>query len=129
MNAPPDLKTRQEIIDAYRAHLRATMDADTDALDALLDDGFTLTHLTGDEQPKAAWLEQVRVGEFRWHGVEEKTVMVDADADAGTARLVGRIVTDATLYGTHADWRLQLTMDYARVGGDWIALRSAARAW
>lgn len=129
MNASSDLKTRQEVIDAYRAQLRAMTDADTDALDALLDDGFTLTHLTGEEQPKEAWLAQVKAGEFTWHGVEEKTVTVDADAGAGTARLVGRVIADATLYGSHADWRLQLTMDYARVGGDWIALRSAARSW
>lgn len=129
MNASPDLKTRLEVIDAYRAHLRAMTDADADALDALLDDAFTLTHLTGDEQPKDAWLAQVRAGEFSWHGVEEKTVTVHADADAGTARLVGHVITEATLYGTHADWRLRLTMDYARVGGDWIVLRSAARSW
>ncbi|MDG9717573.1 nuclear transport factor 2 family protein [Streptomyces sp. DH24] len=129
MNASPDLKTRKEVIDAYRAQLQAMTDGDTDALDALLDDGFTLTHVTGDEQPKDEWLAQVRAGEFACRWVEEKTVTVDADADGGTARLVGRIITDATLYGSRADWRLQLTMDYARVGDDWIALRSAARRW
>jgi hypothetical protein len=129
MNASPDLKTRKEVIDAYRAQLQAMTDGDTDALDELLDDGFTLTHITGNEQPKDEWLAQMRAGEFTCHGVEEKTVTVDADADAGTARLVGHIITDATLYGSHADWRLQLTMDYARVGDSWIALRSVARSW
>ncbi|WP_405886099.1 nuclear transport factor 2 family protein [Streptomyces sp. NBC_01136] len=48
------------------------------------------------------------------------TVEVDGD----DARLVGRIVTDATVYGTHANWRLQLTMDYARERDTWTALRS-----
>jgi hypothetical protein len=129
MNPSPDLKTRAEVIDAYRAQLRAMTDGDTEALDALLDDGFTLTDITGHERSKDEWLAQIRAGEFTCHGVEEKTVTVDADADGGTARLVGRIIVDADLHGSHADWRLQLNTAYARVGGDWIALRSVTRNW
>ncbi|NEA64017.1 hypothetical protein G3I56_15795 [Streptomyces sp. SID12488] len=35
----------------------------------------------------------------------EKSIAVDVDGD--TARLVGRIVTETTVYGTQADWPLQ----------------------
>jgi hypothetical protein len=127
MPAPSDDSARAEVIAAYRAHLRAMTDGDTDALDDLLDDGFTLTHITGYEQPKAEWLSQMRAERFVYHGVMEKNVT--ADVEGGKARLVGRIVTDATVYGTHADWRLQLTMDYARENGTWTALRSVATTW
>lgn len=129
MNNSPDLKTRKEVIDAYRAQLRAMTDGDTDALGDLLDDGFALTHITGHEQPKTEWLAQMRAGEFTYHDIEEKTVTVDVAPDGETARLVGRLITDATVYGAHADWRLQLTTDYARVDDAWIALRSVARSW
>ena len=33
-----------------------------DRLDALLADDFTAVHITGYEQPRADWLEQVRAG-------------------------------------------------------------------
>ena len=127
MPATPDDSDREEILAAYRAHLRAMTDGDTDALDDLLDDGFTLTHITGYQQPKAEWLSQMRAGRFVYHGVIEKNVAVDVEGD--TARLVGRIVTEATVYGTHADWPLQFTMNYARNGGTWTALRSVATTW
>ncbi|MER5182513.1 nuclear transport factor 2 family protein [Streptomyces sp. NPDC002896] len=127
MHASPDESAREEVIAAYRAHLHAMTDGDTDVLDDLLDDKFTLTHITGYEQPKAEWLSQMRAGRFVYHGVVEKNVTIDVEGD--TARLVGRIVTDATVYGTHADWRLQLTMDYAREGDTWTALRSVATTW
>ncbi|MET9445253.1 nuclear transport factor 2 family protein [Streptomyces sp. NPDC006610] len=133
MNASLALKTRQEVIEAYRAQLRAMIDGDAGALDALLDEGFTLTHPTGEEQPKAVWLAQVGGGECAYHGVEEKTVTVGIDGD--TARLVGRVVADATVHGTRAERRLQLTMEYRQAGdagdrGDtWIALRAVARDW
>jgi hypothetical protein len=127
MPASPDANAREEVLAAYRAHLRAMADGDTDALDDLLDDGFTLTHITGYQQPKAEWLSQMRAGQFVYHSVVEKNVIVDVEGD--TVRLVGRIVTEATVYGTHADWPLQFTMDWARGGEAWIALRSVATTW
>ncbi|MFJ1806743.1 MULTISPECIES: nuclear transport factor 2 family protein [unclassified Streptomyces] len=127
MNASPDANAREEVLAAYRAHLRAMTDGDTDALDDLLDDGFTLTHITGYQQPKTEWLSQMRAGQFVYHGVIEKNVAVDVEGD--TARLVGRVVTEATVYGTHADWPLRFTMDYAREGETWTALRSVATTW
>ncbi|MFC4502488.1 MULTISPECIES: nuclear transport factor 2 family protein [Streptomyces] len=127
MPASPDANAREEVLTAYRAHLRAMADGDTDALDDLLDSGFTLTHITGYQQPKAEWLSQMRAGQFIYHSVNEKYVAVDVEDD--TARLVGRIVTEATVYGTHADWPLQFTMNYARDGETWTALRSVATTW
>ncbi|MER5430096.1 nuclear transport factor 2 family protein [Streptomyces sp. NPDC002588] len=127
MPASPDGNAREEVLAAYRAHLRAMTDGDTDALDGLLDDGFTLTHITGYRQPKAEWLSEMRAGRFIYHSVKEKNVTVEVEGD--TARLVGRIVTEATVYGTHADWPLQFTMDYARDGETWTALRSVATTW
>ncbi|RNG22266.1 hypothetical protein [Streptomyces botrytidirepellens] len=41
----------------------------------------------------------------------------------------GRFITDATVYGTRANWRLQMTMDYARDGDTWSVVRSAATTW
>lgn len=116
-----------EVVEAYRALLRAMVEGDTDSLDELLDEDFTLTHMTGYVQPKREWLAQIRDGHFDYHGVEEKDVTVEVEG--GTARLVGRTVTDATVYGTRAPWRLQLALDYALTDGAWIALRSVASSW
>jgi hypothetical protein len=103
-------------------------DGDSEALGDLLDDGFTLTHITGYAQPKSEWLSEMRDGQFVYHGIEDKGVTVE-DGSAGTVRLIGRTVTDATVYGTHADWRLRLTLDYAHHSGAWTALRAVATTW
>jgi hypothetical protein len=102
-------------------------DGDTAALDAALDDGFTLTHMTGYVQPKAEWLAEMRAGQFVYHDAKERSTTVEVDGES--ARLVGRIITDATVYGTRASWRLQLTMEYARRNDTWAALRSVATTW
>ncbi|WP_192582888.1 nuclear transport factor 2 family protein [Streptomyces albicerus] len=116
---------RDEVLDAFRAQLRAMTDGDTDALDDLLADGSTLTHMTGYVQPKQEWLAQMREGRFDYHSIVDLDVEVDGD----TARLVVRTVTDATVYGTRADWRLQLTVDYAYENDAWIVVGSAASTW
>ncbi|MEU6251320.1 nuclear transport factor 2 family protein [Streptomyces sp. NPDC047043] len=127
MRPTADPSAREEILDAHRAYLEARHEGDTSALDALLDDGFTLTHMTGYVQSKAEWLAEMRQGRFAYHTIDGKSTTLDVDGDR--ARLVVRTVTDATVYGTRWDWRLQLTTDYARKGDIWVVLRTEATTW
>ncbi|MFD3308681.1 nuclear transport factor 2 family protein [Streptomyces sp. NPDC058694] len=127
MHPSPDQSAHEEITTAFGAYLQAMLDGDTDALDNLLADGCTLTHITGYVQPKDEWLSQMRAGRFLYHGIEEKSVTVEIDGD--TARVSGRFVTDATVYGTRANWRLEMTMDYAHEEDTWSVVRSAAETW
>lgn len=123
----PEDSARHDVLDAYRAHLRAMVTGDTDALGALLADDFSLTHMTGYVQPAAEWLSQIDDGQFTYHRVDERSTNLDLHDDA--ARIVGRIVTDATVYGTRASWRLQLELDYVRCNDTWLAVRSVASTW
>ncbi|WP_369230434.1 nuclear transport factor 2 family protein [Streptomyces sp. R21] len=127
MQPTADQSAREEILDAHRAYLEAMREGDTSVLDGLLDDSFTLTHMAGYVQPKAEWLAEMRQGRFVYHTIEEKSTTIDVDGH--TARLVVRTVTDATVYGTRWDWRLQLATDYARRGDTWGVLRTVATTW
>jgi hypothetical protein len=62
VSSSPEDSARQNVLDAYRTHLRAMVAGDTDALSALLADGFTLTHMTGYVQPATEWLTQMDEG-------------------------------------------------------------------
>jgi ketosteroid isomerase-like protein len=115
-----------DLVETYRAYLRAMTDGDTAALRELLADGFTLTHISGYVQSKTRWLLEMRAGKFRYHNVEEETVKVEVTGN--TAQVVGLITTDAMVHGTRADWRLRLSMDYYD-GCRWVALRSVATSW
>ncbi|MDT0568524.1 nuclear transport factor 2 family protein [Streptomyces sp. DSM 3412] len=127
MQPSPAQSARDEVTTAFRAYLQAMLDGDTDALDHLLAEGCTLTHITGYVQPKDEWLSQMRAGQFLYHGIEEKSVAVEVEGSTG--RVSGRFVTDATVYGTRAHWRLHMAMDYAREGDTWSVIRSAATTW
>lgn len=91
---------------------RAMLDRRTDRLDPLLDDQYSLTHITGYRQPKREWLSAIDSDEMRYHSAQERSVTIDVTGD--TAVLVGRSVVTATIYGARGTWNLQLTTNYTR---------------
>ncbi|MFG3552256.1 nuclear transport factor 2 family protein [Streptomyces sp. NPDC047725] len=126
--SPPTAETdRESVLQAHHAYLNAMVDGDAQSVDDLLDAGFTLTHMTGYVQPKAEWLAEMRAGQFVYHSIDEVDMALDLDGD--TAHLTVRTMTDATVYGSRAGWRLLLTTDYARRGTRWIPVRTIATAW
>lgn len=98
-----------------------------DELDHLLDNGFTLTHMSGYRQPKQEWLKELGQGQFDYHDIENQNV--NSDGDDHTARVYARTICDATVYGVHAPWHLQLTVDYVHRGDAWIALQAVGTQW
>jgi ketosteroid isomerase-like protein len=125
MNAADEDKTR--IIEAHREAYRAMLAANINQLAPLLDDGYSLTHMTGRRQPKKEWLEAIKSGEMRYHAEREESVTVNVTGD--TAVLVGQSVVTATIYGGRGTWNLQLTTNYRRKDGKWIAESTVATTY
>jgi len=112
------------LVEAHREMYRAMLSARTDQLAVLLDDGYSLTHMTGYRQPKREWLEAIAAGQMRYHAEREKSVTVEVTGD--TAVLVGKSVVTATIYGSHGTWNLQLATKYRRRDGRWLAESTVA---
>ncbi|GAA4725819.1 nuclear transport factor 2 family protein [Phytohabitans rumicis] len=120
----PSSDANAPLVEAHRAMYRGMLERDTDLLDDLLDGGYTLTHLTGYQQSKTEWLQQIDSGEMRYHSWRERSTSVEVTDE--TAVVVGRNVVDATIWGSRATWNLQLTTTYERRTGEWIALQTVA---
>ena len=127
----PTEESRSGAAAAVRANYHAQRDAmvagDADALAVLLADGFTLTHMTGYRQPGAEWLADVRSGEMTYHTVEDVEVLVDVDCPDPV--ITARTRTEATIWGAHGTWPLQLRIRFTRVGGAWLASDTVASTW
>jgi hypothetical protein len=115
---------KARILAAHRAMYRAMLGGRTAELGALLDDGYSLTHITGYRQPKREWLGAIDSGEMRYHSEQENSVTIEV-SDA-TALLVARSVVTATIFGARGTWNLQLTTTYARKADKWMAMRTVA---
>jgi hypothetical protein len=113
-----------ELVKAYRDMYRGMIDQDTNLLGELLDDAYVLTHMTGYRQSRYEWLEQVDSGQMRYHSSQEQNVAVQLHGES--AVVVGRNVVEATIWGSHGTWPQQLTTDYQRHDGRWIAMSTVA---
>jgi hypothetical protein len=106
---------------------RWMVDADVDALDLLLAPGFVLVHITGYTQPKTEWLAEIASGSMRYHAIRQRSVAVAVDGD--TATLVARNAVEATIWGSHATWPLEMTTQLIRVDGVWRPSHSRATTY
>lgn len=61
---------------------------------------------------------------MRYHAAKENSVSVEVKGQ--TAMVIGRSVVTATIYGARGTWKLQLTTNYVRRDGKWIALSTVA---
>jgi hypothetical protein len=118
---------KAQIIQSHRDLFAAAMAGDTARVSELLDDSYTLTHITGYVQPKEEWLAAITSGEMQYHAIKEDSVTVDVTGDK--AVLVGRSKVTATINGSRGTWNLQSTTTYARKNGKWIATKAVATTY
>jgi hypothetical protein len=116
-----------ELVAVYREMYRGMVEQDIDLLDELLDDEYTLEHMTGYVQPKREWLQHIASGRMRYHSEQETSTTVTVTG--GTAVLVGRSVVDATIWGGRGTWRLQLTTRYEQRDRQWLAVDTVATTY
>ncbi|WP_349999114.1 nuclear transport factor 2 family protein [Stenotrophomonas lacuserhaii] len=122
--ASTDNQDRTAVETAFREIYRAMLAADVASLDTLLAPGYTLTHITGYEQPRSEWLSDVTTGRMRYHSAQE--VSLDVRVDGRGASVVGRHVVDATIWGGCGTWNLQLATHFESKSGRWLASQTVA---
>lgn len=111
----------------YERERRAMLDGDAAALGELLAESFTLTHMTGYRQQRAEWLRDVETGQMTYHSMVD--VSVDVALDGDTAVVDARTRTEATIWGAHGTWRLQLRTAYEQTPRGWLARETIASTW
>jgi ketosteroid isomerase-like protein len=112
-------KDTAEILGILRAYHAAMVEARIDRLAELVDEAYSLIHITGYVQPRDEWFDVIRDGQFDYHkiDIDERTLAVGVSGD--TATVAGKGIFDATINGMHAPWRLRFEMRWSRQRGTW----------
>jgi hypothetical protein len=115
---------KAELIQAYHTMYKAMIEKDIAKLNGLLEEDYTLTHMTGYKQSRKEWLQQIESGQMKYHSTKEKSVEVELHGNKAT--LTGKNATDATIYGSRNTWNLQLKTEYEKKDGQWLAKETQA---
>ena len=97
---------------------------DTIGITSILDNGFTLTHITGYVQPKAEWLNEVAKESMKYYSVQEVNHTINVNGNIADVTIRDRV--DASIWGSRNTWRLQQKMRLEKRDGNWIILYSIA---
>jgi hypothetical protein len=121
--------TDAQIVHAlYQSMYRFMVERDISRLGALLDDSFTLTHMTGLIQSKAEFLASIDSGELRYFSAIEESCPVRVVRDSASAR--GRSLVEASPFGMRrSTWRLQQDLDFVKRDGRWLIAASVASTY
>jgi hypothetical protein len=119
--------TMEALRSNFTAQCEAMVLGDVDELGALLTDDFTLLHMTGYLQPRAEWLHDITTQRMQYHHID--VVALRATAKGPDLMLTARTITEATIWGSHGTWRLQLQQTFRKQDDDWLASRSVASTW
>ena len=95
----------QEIIELTNEITKLMIAKDIEGLDQLLDDDFTLTHITGYVQSKQEWLGEIRSESMKYFDYE--AVNRSVKIKGSTATITQQNILDARIWGSRNKWRLQ----------------------
>lgn len=97
---------------------------DTTAMNTILDDQYTLTHLTGYVQTKAEWFAEVERESMKYYSAKELNHAVKITGNR--ADVTVQNLVDARIWGSRNTWRLQQKMQLEKREGRWVILKSVA---
>ncbi|SMH50236.1 protein of unknown function [Rathayibacter oskolensis] len=100
---------------------------DLPALEEFLDDRFTIEHPTGLVQSKLEWIADIDEEKMAYHRIDHVESAVTGTAEHPV--LTSRTLTEATIGGLHATWRLQLRSRLVAMHGTWVITRTVVTTW
>ena len=107
---------------------RAMIEKDGVALNALLDESFVLTHMTGMRQNKHEFIRAIENDTLNYFSEDlqkSKTIV-----HGNFVQFMGRSLVNAAVFGGgRHTWQLQLDMKYIYVDGDWLISEAVASTW
>lgn len=100
------------------------IERDTVAMNGILDEHYTLTHMTGYVQPKAEWFNEVMKESMKYYSANEVNHNVTVNGNKAT--VIMQNLVDARIWGSRNTWRLQQRLALEKRNGKWIILNSVA---
>ena len=119
-----DNSNQTEILKVCKQLTELMIIRDTATMGKIVDERFSLTHITGYIQPKTEWFAEIESERMKYYSFNEVKTNVKIDGDKAT--FIGQNILDAQIWGSRNNWRLQQAIQLEKRNGKWIILKSVA---
>jgi ketosteroid isomerase-like protein len=114
---------KQKILTVYHRIDDAMVNKDTESLDNLFDDDYKFVHMSGYQQSKQEWLEQIENEEIRYFKTMPQKTNITIYGN--TAILICDTKIDARIYGTRNTWSMKVEMHFEKHVDNWYPVNSS----
>lgn len=114
----PMMNEEERILAAYEKMQQAMIDKDIDALDRIVKDGTTFTHMSGKTQTKKEYFGEIADGTLNYH--KYKIADCKITVNGNTATLTANVTLTAKVYGMSGSWTLPVNAHFERINNEWI---------
>ncbi|WP_249598125.1 nuclear transport factor 2 family protein [Peribacillus frigoritolerans] len=114
---------KQQILAVYERINDAMVNKDTETLNTIFEDNHKFVHMSGYQQRKQEWLEQIENEEMRYFKtMPQKTTIT---INGHTAILICDIKIDARIYGVRNTWSMRVKMYFEKRGDNWYPVNAS----
>lgn len=108
---------KQQILAVYERINDAMVNKDTETLNTIFEDNHKFVHMSGYQQSKQEWLEQIENEKMRYFKTMPQKTTISINGH--TAILICDIKIDARIYGIRNTWSMRVKMYFEKRGDNW----------
>lgn len=114
----PMMNEEEKVLAAYETMQQAMIDKDIDALDRIVKDGTTFTHMSGKTQTKEEYFGEITDGTLNYYRYKIENGKINISGN--TATLSADVTLTAKVYGTSGSWTLPVNAQFEKINNEWI---------
>lgn len=109
---------QEEVLERFMDFQHAMIEKDSDKLNEIICDNYTLTHMSGKTQTKQEFIDEIMDGTLNYY----KSTIDNPDItilDDNKAVFKADVTLDAKVYGMKGTWTLHSRQTMEKIGGKW----------
>ena len=112
------INEEEKVLAVYKSMQQAMIDKDIDALDRIVKDGTTFTHMSGKTQTKKEYFGEIADGTLNYYRYKIENGKINVSGN--TATLSADVTLTAKVYGTSGSWTLPVNAHFEKINNEWI---------
>jgi hypothetical protein len=111
-------KDELEVLERFKEFQLAMIDKDSSKLEELMNDNYTLTHMSGKKQTKQEYIDEIMNGTLNYYTstIHNPTIEIKNNE---YALIKADVTLDAKVYGMKGTWTLHSQQNFKKIDGKW----------
>lgn len=110
--------SQEEVLERFIEFQKAMIDKDLNNLNEIINENYTLTHMSGKKQTKQEFIEEIMNGTLNYYmsTIDNPTIILEDD---NKAILKADVTLDAKVYGIRGTWTLHSQQSMEKINNNW----------